>query len=689
MRNRWQADFIAQDAVEALIYQARCVGEEPALVLWGGGNNSMKTIEVDFDGSMVQAMRIKGSGGNMLAMQRRDYPAVRLAPLLALFEREAMSDEEMVRYVRHTLLDPDAPRPSIETLLHAFIPAPAVLHTHADAILMLTNTRGREATVRACFGDDVLIVPYLRPGFQLSKLVGAAVRANPNARGLVLMNHGLVTWGETPKEAYDRHIALVTEAEAFVAQRVFPAAAPAVPTSDVERRRALAVRIAPILRGLLSRERRVVLRFDDSDDVMTFMMRPDAPQLLQAGAATPDHMLHTKRAALWAPLPLQEPLDDATIREHLRAHLEAYEAACKRRFAQHYDPSLLSAEAAAQVSDLPRVIFVPGVGMWTAGRDMRAATVAADIAHHTLAIMQAAQALGGYVSLNDAEAFHAEYWPLELYKLTLAPPERELARRVALVTGAGHGIGKAIALRLAAEGAHVVVTDIDEAAARAVAEQIVQQHGLGRALALHLDVTDEASVNAAFDRAVLTYGGVDIVISNAGIARAAAIVDLSLEDWQRSLAVNATGHFLVSRAALRLMQRQGIGGSLVFNATKNVTAPGKEFGAYSAAKAAEAQLCRIVAIEGGEHGIRANMVNPDAVFSTQLWSPELRRQRAQAQGIPENQIEEYYAKRNLLRARVTAEDVAEAVFWLASDRSAKTTGAMIPVDGGVREAFPR
>ncbi|MCS6774517.1 MAG: SDR family oxidoreductase, partial [Thermoflexales bacterium] len=393
--------------------------------------------------------------------------------------------------------------------------------------------------------------------------------------------------------------------------------------------------------------------------------------------------------ALWLPLPLDEPFDEAALRARIQAALDAYTAACRRRFEAHYDPTLLRPEEAAQVSDLPRVILVPGLGMWTSGKDLRAATIAADIYHHTLSIMTAAQALGGYASLNEHDAFHAEYWPLELYKLTLAPPEKELARRVALVTGAGHGIGRAIALRLAAEGAHVVVTDIDEAAACEVAETIVRQYGFGRALALHMDVTDEASVQRAFEQTCLTYGGLDILVSNAGIARAAAIADLTLEDWQRSLAVNATGHFLVSRAAFRLMRAQGIGGSLVFNATKNVTAPGKEFGAYSAAKAAEAQLCRILAIEGGEHGIRANMVNPDAVFSTNLWSPELRRQRAQAQGIREDEIEDFYAKRNLLRARVTAEDVAEAVFWLASDRSAKTTGAMIPVDGGVREAFPR
>ncbi len=674
-----------------LIYQSRLVGQDETLVLWGGGNNSLKAETTDYAGRRVRAMFIKGSGSDMKSAQRRDFPAVRLDDLLPLFDKDDMSDDEMVRYVRHTLLDPDAPRPSIETLLHAFIPAPAVLHTHADAILMLTNTRGREATVRACFGERLILIPYVRPGFKLARMVGAAVRAHPSAEGLILMNHGLVTWGETAREAYESHIALVSEAESFVAQALARAKAAVhslTPPEDAEARRSRAARIAPVLRGALSARQRVVLRFDDSPEVLHFLSRDDAHALSQVGAATPDHMLSIKRAPLWLPPP--PDLDDiAAVRDHIRAHLEAYADECRRRFEAHYEPALLPRDLADLVNDQPRVILMPGLGMWTTGRDMRAAQIAADIYLHNIAIMRGAQALGGYASLNDRDAFHAEYWPLELYKLSLLPPEREFSRRVALVTGAGSGIGKATALRLAAEGAHVAVTDRDAESAREVAEEIVQRHGLGRAVAIPLDVTSEADVETAFQRVCLIWGGLDILISNAGIAHATPIIELSLRDWQRSLDVNATGHFLVSRAALRLWQAQGIGGNIVFNATKNVTAPGKDFGAYSASKAAEAQLCRIVAIEGSAFGVRANMVNPDAIFSTRLWSPELRAQRAQAQGIAVEEIERFYAARNLLKTSVSAEDVAEAICWLASDRSAKTTGAMIPVDGGVREAFPR
>jgi NAD(P)-dependent dehydrogenase (short-subunit alcohol dehydrogenase family) len=301
-----------------------------------------------------------------------------------------------------------------------------------------------------------------------------------------------------------------------------------------------------------------------------------------------------------------------------------------------------------------------------------------------------ALAFGNYVSLTPRDAFDVEYWPLELYKLTLAPPERELARRIALVTGGAGGLGKAIARRLAAEGAHVVVTELDEGGARKVAEEIAATAGSGRALGLGMDVTSEASVRAAFEETVLAYGGLDVLVSNAGIAHSAPVAELALADWERSFAVNSTGHFLVAREAMRILMAQGLGGALVFVATKNVMSPGKDFAAYSAAKAAEAQLAKVLALEGAPHGIRSNIVNPDAVFQDSgLWSSEVRRERAAAQGIAVEHLEEFYRRRNLLGARILPDDVAEAVLFLASDRSAKTTGCSLAVDGGVKDAFPR
>jgi NAD(P)-dependent dehydrogenase (short-subunit alcohol dehydrogenase family) len=338
----------------------------------------------------------------------------------------------------------------------------------------------------------------------------------------------------------------------------------------------------------------------------------------------------------------------------------------------------------------PRVVLLPGLGMFTSGKDARTAGIVADIYHHTAWVIRAASALGPYTSLSPQDAFNVEFWPLELYKLQTAPAEKELARRVALVTGAASGIGRAVARRLAREGAHVVVTDLDAEGARRVAEAIAPDAGPARPLGVPMDVTSEDSVETAVAAAVEAYGGLDVVVSNAGIAHAAAIDRMALADWERSFAVNATGHFLVTRAALRVMKAQGLGGSLVFVATKNVMSPGKDFAAYSASKAAEAQLAKVAALEGGPHGIRVNLVNPDAVFrDSGLWSPEVRHERARAQGIAVEEIEEFYRKRNLLGVSVVPEDVAEAVLFLASDRAAKTTGCTVTVDGGVRDAFPR
>ncbi len=685
MQNRWSAaEADGKTPFERMLYASRLVGADPALVLWGGGNTSLKLEEADFRGRVVPVLRVKGSGSDLKSIEVKHFPGVRMDDVLPLFHRQGMGDEEMVAYLEHTLLEPSSPRPSIETLLHAFIPDACVIHSHADAICALTNSvRGAEVVGEA-LGPDVAIVPYRRPGFLLAREVGEAREKRPDLRGVVLMNHGLVTWADEPRTAYEIHIDLVQRAEAFTDQkaagrRSFAAVKPA-PTND--RREQAAVAFAPVLRGLLGAERRAVLRYDAAEDVLGFAGSARAAELSQIGPATPDHLLNTKRLPLFIDAPDPTNVDDlaSRARAKLAAYREEYQAYVARHNAENYP--LLEPN--------PRVILVPGLGMWTAGADARRASIAGEIYHHTIAVMAAAEAVGGYRSLSERDAFEAEYWPLELYKLSLLPPEQELARRVALVTGAGSGIGKAIAERLAAAGAHVVVTDMDCAAAENVAKSICAARGEGRAAAFALDVTDEAAVDAAFARAALLYGGIDILVSNAGIALPAAVHELALTDWQRSFAVNATGHFLVARAAVRLLRRQGLGSSIVFVASKNVPAPGKDFGAYSAAKAAETQLARVLAIENGEAGIRVNILHPDAVFrGTNLWSQEVREQRARAQGIAVEEIEEFYRKRNLMQVSVTPDDVAEAALFFASDHSSRTTGATLAVDGGVREAFPR
>jgi rhamnulose-1-phosphate aldolase/alcohol dehydrogenase len=441
-----------------------------------------------------------------------------------------------------------------------------------------------------------------------------------------------------------------------------------------------AVSVAPGLRGQLGRQRRVILTFDGDPKVVEFASSAAAPEVAQVGPATPDHTIFTKRVACLTGAADGPAGLSRAIEESVGRYAEEY----ARYFEAHRFPG------AELLDPWPRVVLVPGLGMFTAGKDRRTAGIVSDMYHHTIDVMGNALAFGNYVSLTPRDAFDVEYWPLELYKLTLAPSERELARRIALVTGGAGGIGRAVARRLAAEGAHVVVADLDEGGARKVAGEIAAAAGGGRALGLGMDVTSETSVRAAFEETILAYGGLDILVSNAGIAHSAPVAQLALADWERSFAVNATGHFLVARQAMRLLMGQGLGGALVFVATKNVMSPGKDFAAYSAAKAAEAQLAKVLALEGAPHGIRSNIVNPDAIFQDSgLWSADIRRERAAAQGIAAEQLEEFYRRRNLLGARILPDDVAEAALFLASDRSAKTTGCTLTVDGGVKDAFPR
>lgn len=686
LADEWSETEVAgRSELDQLVYQSRLVGSQPQLVLWGGGNTSLKMEEQDYRGRICPVLRVKGSGSDLAVVEPRDFPAVRLDDVLALFARDEMSDEEMVAYLRFAMLDPGAPRPSIETLLHAFVPARSVVHSHADAILALTNNARASALLEEVFGDDVAVIPYLRPGFQLSKLVGQTARARPDLKGIILLNHGLITWHDDPRAAYRLHIEMVNRAarcgqgatRSIHAQFTAPAASA---------RREIAALLAPLLRGLVSQEQPLVARFDDSETVLRFVSGtalglPRTRETLQEGAATPDHILNVKRTALWiepASLDDQQGLAQAT-RTAVEGYIQNYRAYFARY--QQGEPML---------APVPRVVLVAGLGMFALGKDSRAAGISVDIAHHTFAIMERAELTGAYRSLTPQEAFRAEYWPLELYKLQLAPPEKPLSRRVVLVTGAAGAIGAAIARRFAAEGAHVVCADIDAARAEELAAELTRAWPHNRALALPLDVTDEEAVGAAYRRILCAYGGLDVLVSNAGIAHTGALDTLALADWQHSLAINTTGHFLMVREALRIMKVQDLGGSLIFVATKNVPAPGKDFGAYSAAKAAQAQLARVAALEGGPAGIRSNVINPDAIFSgSGLWSPQVRELRARSYGIESSQLEEFYRQRNLLHVDVRAEDVAEAALFFASARSSRTTGAMLPVDGGLREAFPR
>ena len=685
MRSYWSDEAAAHlDGLEALVYASRRIGEDPALVLWGGGNSSAKVTMKNHLGRDTRVLWIKGSGSDMRTITAKQFTPLRLDELLPLMDREAMSDEEVVAYQTKCTTEPGAPKPSIETLLHAFIPAPHVYHTHADLICALTVTSDSQKLIRQVYGEDVGLIPYLRPGFALAKLVGEAIRRNPGMRAIVLDKHGLVTWGETPKAAYIETIKMVREAERFIhrarARNGNAAAERARGALRDREERIAAVMMA--LRGAIGRHERMLLLHEDGPEVLQFLSEPRAGALSQIGPFTPDHILHTKAKPLFLELP--QSAEPEAIDEAVRKGVEQYRLEYLRYFERHSAPGVTMREPT------PRVILVPGLGLITTGKDRRACRIVRDLYVHTMRVIRASSAIDTYTALSPKDLYDFEYWPMELYKLTLLPSEKEFSRHIVLVTGAAGAIGRAISERFVSEGAVVVLTDLDVTKLREQSAEYNRCVGEEHTVPLVMDVARERSVQKAFREAISMFGGLDIVVSNAGIARSASVERLSLEDWRHSFDVNATGHFLVCREAMRAFKRQSLGGNIVVIASKNVVAPGKEFGAYSASKAAQAQLARVLAVEGAEFGVRVNMVNPDGIFEgSGLWSQEMRRERAKVYGIPVAQIEEYYAGRNLLKTRVKAGDVAEAVLFLASKRSAKTTGAMVPVDGGVKEAFPR
>lgn len=686
MKNRWSTKIAGRlEGLDLLVYASRLIGEEPELVLWGGGNSSIKVTTKDHMNRETRVLWIKGSGSDMKTITPKQFTPLRLDELLVLFERENMMDEEMVEYQKCCMMAMDSPKPSIETLLHAFLPAPHVYHTHADAICTITNTKGSCKLIQRVFENEVSVVPYVRPGFRLAKAVGEAYQMNSNVRAIILDKHGLITWGNTAKETYDETIAIVSKAEGFIRQQAGKNLGSTIRVFNSyshSRRLNLAAQLAPILRGAISQNKRMILTYDESKPVLSFVNDPRARILSQVGPFTPDHMLHTKPKPLFLNLPdYQNP---QALDHKVRKAVEDYTKAYDKYFNRHHPDGVV------KLDPYPRIILIPGIGMFTSGKDRRAARISHDLYLHTMQVIAKASALDSYTSLSPQEMCEFEYWPMENYKLTLLPPEKSFARYVALVTGAGGAIGSAIAARLVEEGASVVLTDVNEEKVKGLSKALNQRSGEENTVAIGMDITNEADVVRGFKKATLAFGGLDLLISNAGIARSALVEQTSLKDWSDCLGVNATGHFLICREAMRLFRQQRQRGNIVVVATKNLLAPGKAFGAYSASKAAQAQLARILAIEGSEYGVRVNMVNPDGVLEASgLWSDQIRKQRAQAYGIRPEELESYCLNRTLLKVKVSAADVAEAVLFLASENSSRTTGAMIPVDGGIREAFPR
>nr|HET6903166.1 bifunctional aldolase/short-chain dehydrogenase [Ktedonobacteraceae bacterium] len=684
-----------------LVARSRKLGADRSVCNWGGGNTSAKSDEIDFRGRSARILWVKGSGSDLANVTEASFTGLYLEVVLPLLERERMSDSEMVEYLAHCFYEPGRPRPSIETLLHGFLPFKHIDHTHADATNYFACAADGEKLARDCFGDDLIWIPYRRPGFALAREVALAVRANPAAKLVILAKHGLITWGETDDDCYASTLATIVRARDYVESRITNADraafnGPRVASFSIEERHSIAAQVAPILRGLVSAEKRQILRFEDGDDVLAFAGSKDAPRLTTIGAACPDHLVHTKPWPLlvdWTP-----GQEVAALTERLRAgvaaYVEKYQHYLEENAGQNLDPDAAEPiyRAADAASDPhPRVMLIPGIGMFTSGKDAGMADVSAQLYHRAIAVMRGAEACGGFISLSDAESYAVEYWPLEQYKLKLAPPEREFARHIVLVTGAAGGIGSATCRRVAQDGAHIVATDIDLAGAKQLAAYLNQQYGSGRAIAVKMDVTNEESVRVALEEAALAFGGIDVIVNNAGLASSAPITETSLAEWNKNLNVLATGYFLVARESFRLLQAQGCGGNLVFIASKNALVAGKNAAAYSTAKAAEAHLARCLAEEGGQFGIRVNTVNPDAVLAgSRIWDSAWRQERAATYGVAPDQLEEVYRKRTTLGVNILPEDIAEAVAFFASPtRSVKSTGNILNVDGGVAAAYPR
>ena len=699
--DRWDASHAGSlDPLGRLAYRSNLLGSDRSVANFGGGNTSTKVNETDHLGRPTVTLYVKGSGSDLATITPAGFAGFRQDELVPLMGRESLDDAAMVSYLGRCQIDPAMPRGSIETLLHSFIPAPIVDHTHPDAINMICCAEDGERLARECFGTAAIWVPYIRPGFALARQVGEAVRANSAATMVLLDRHGLVTWGKTDEEVYRRTLAAIDSAAAFVNART--AGVPAFgglarQPLDADARLALLADILPALRGHLSwplvgsdaryddgrRDvRPKILTVDMSPAVFVFASGRDAVALSQVGAACPDHLIHTKVRPLWLPFD-PETDDSAALVGRIGAAVERYRTEYAAYHARHDVPD--GPEAAPLSDPNPRVVIVEGVGLIAAGPNRRAADLSRDLYHRAIAVMSGADALGGFRSLSETESHAVEYWPLERYKLSLAPPPPELAGRVALITGGAGGIGRAVGRRLAAAGACIVAMDLDGAGA----EDAVRNYGRC-GLGVTADVTDELAVAEAFRATVLEFGGVDIIVSNAGLASSSPIESTSVAEWDRNHDVLAKGYFLVSREAFRTMKAQSIGGGIVFVVSKNAVYAGKNAAAYSAAKAAELHLARCLAEEGGASGIRVNIVNPDAVLQgSRIWASSWRDERAAAYGIAPEELDAHYRARTTLGVNILPDDIAEAVAFLVSDRSAKTTGNMLNVDGGVAAAFPR
>jgi rhamnose utilization protein RhaD (predicted bifunctional aldolase and dehydrogenase)/NAD(P)-dependent dehydrogenase (short-subunit alcohol dehydrogenase family) len=654
--------------VALCIYGTRLIGADPRLVLHGGGNTSVKTVLNDLVGEPVEVLCVKGSGGDMARIGPAGLPAVRLAPLRKLRWRERLSDEDMVRIQRANLIEPMAPNPSVEALLHAFLPHKFVNHSHATAVLSLVDQPNGVQLCKEVYGERLGIVPYIMPGFSLARRAAEVFEAQPEVQGLLLLKHGIFTFSDDAREAYERMIEMVSRAEERLARnrkQVFVSAA-------LPEQIAALAELAPILRGAVSLEdertegawRRLIMDFRKSPAILNYVNGAELMRYAGAGVVTPDHTIRTKNWPLIVPAP--EAGRAAEFKRAVQTAVDEFTGNYQRYFTRH---NARVGGTKKMLDPMPRVALVPGVGLFGLGRTKKDASIAADLAQSAIETITDAEAIGRFESISEADMFDMEYWSLEQAKLGQTV-EKPLAGQVAVITGAAGAIGAATARVFAAAGAEVALFDVDESAAAEKAKTIG-----GTALAISCDVTSAASVRKAFDGAAESFGGVDIAISNAGAAWQGRIGEVDEDVLRKSFELNFFGHQRVAQAAVRIMLAQGTGGCLLFNVSKQAVNPGPNFGPYGLPKAATLFLMRQYALDYGADGIRANAVNADRIRSG-LLTDEMIAARAKARGLTEYE----YMTGNLLGREVNPDDVAQA--FLAQALALKTTGSVTTVDGG-------
>lgn len=691
LENLWDDDkAAAMSESEKLLYRSNLLGSDKRVTNYGGGNTSAKVIETDpLTGQPVEVLWVKGSGGDIGSMKMDGFSTLYMDKLTALKGkyRGLAFEDEMVGYLPHCTFNLNPRAASIDTPLHAYVPKKHVDHVHSDAIIAIAASVNSKDLTAEIFGNEIGWLPWKKPGYELGLWLEKLARDNPQMRGAVLESHGLFTWADDAKDCYLTTLEIINKAAGWLEART--AGKPAFggrkhADLPAEERRAIAARLMPVIRGLISQERHKLGHFDDQQAVLDFVGSAELERLAPLGTSCPDHFLRTKIRPLVVDFNPDAPDLEATLAS-LPAAAEAYRqdyTAYYERCKKDNSPALRDPNAV--------VWLVPGVGMITFALDKATARISGEFYVNAINVMRGASSVSTYQGLPEQEAFDIEYWLLEEAKLQRMPKPKALAGRVALVTGGAGGIGSATAERLLQDGACVVLADIDGKAAADVAAGMAKVFGKDVIRSVAMNVTAEAEVEAAFATAALELGGIDILVSNAGIASSAPIEETSLALWNKNMDILSTGYFLVSREAFKTFRAQGIGGNVVFVASKNGLAASPNASAYCTAKAAEIHLARCLALEGAEAGIRVNVVNPDAVLrGSKIWSGEWLDQRASTYKTDKEGLEEMYRNRSMLKRSVLPEDIAEGIYFFASDLSAKSTGNILNVDAGNVQAFTR